>query len=222
MVGGAGTGGALVTAGERLQAVAERATTARLQVALLERQAAQARERATQAAQRVQASDVALHAIRAVRDLTTARVQQRLTELTTEALRVVFDDPDVRLELRSVERRGVVEVDLVLVHGGLATDPLEGNGGGLVADVSAMLRLVMVRMLTRRGLAPLLVLDEPFAALSQGHRGAMAYTLATVAASLGIQVFTSTHADEFARGGVYRVSWEDRDAKRARVVREED
>lgn len=212
----------MTIAAPRLAALAERVTTARLQRDLLARTAVEARRRAQEAAQRVQASDVALHAVRAVRDLTTARVQQRITELTTEALRVVFDDPDVRLEVRSVERRGVVECDLVLVHGGLATDPLEGNGGGLVADVSAMLRLVMVRMLTRRGLAPLLVLDEPFAALSQGHRAAMADTLDTVAASLGIQVITSTHADEFARGGVYRVAWDDREAKRARVVREED
>ena len=171
--------------------------------------------------QRVEADDVALHAVRALREAATERVQQRIADLTTEGLRVVFDDPQVALEVRMVERRGVVEADLVLVRGGIETDPLEGNGGGLVADVAAMLRLVMVRMMTRRGIAPLLVLDEPFAALSAGHRAAMADTLEQVAASLGIQVLTVTHADEFARGNVYRVEWDSRADVRARVVAED-
>ena len=172
-------------------------------------------------AQAVEAADVALYAVRSVRDLATARVQQRLTDLATEALRVVFDDPSLSLVVRAVERRGVMEADIVLRRGGLETDPLDGNGGGLVADVSAMLRLIMVRMLMRRGLAPLLLLDEPFAALSAGHRDAMADTLEAVAESLGIQVVTVTHAPEMVRGVVYRATWADRDAVEATLVRED-
>lgn len=175
---------------------------------------------ATLADSRVAAADAALAALHAVRDVTTARVQQTVAELCTEGLRIVFDDPDVRLEVRAVERRGVVEADLVLVRGGIETDPLEGNGGGLVADAAAMLRLVMVRLLATRGLAPLLVLDEPFAALSSGHREAMAQTLEDVATSLGVQVITVTHHDEFVRGTVFRVRMADRAAVRAVVERE--
>ncbi len=154
---------------------------------------------------RVRACDVGLAALHAVRDVTTARVQQTIAELCSEGLRIVFDDPDVRLEVRPVARRGVVEMDLVLVRGDLETDPLTGNGGGLVADAAAMLRLIMVKLLSQRGLLPLLVLDEPFAALSSGHRDAMADTLYDVAASMGIQVIMVTHADQFARGTVYEV-----------------
>ena len=176
---------------------------------------------ASELAERVMASDVALHAIRSVQELSTARVQQRLTELATEALRVVFDDPDVSLVVRTQERRGVAEADLLLRRGDLETDPLLSNGGGLVADVSATLRLIMVRMLSRRGIAPLLLLDEPFAALSAGHREAMADTLAAVADQLGIQVVTITHAPEMVRGVVYRAQWADRAAVEATLVRED-
>ncbi len=154
---------------------------------------------------RVRACDVGLAALHAVRDVTTARVQQTIAELCSEGLRIVFNDPDVRLEVRPVARRGVVEMDLVLVRGELETDPLTGNGGGLVADAAAMLRLIMVKLLSQRGLLPLLVLDEPFAALSGGHRDAMAETLFDVAAAMGIQVVMVTHADQFARGTVYEV-----------------
>lgn len=173
-------------------------------------------------AQAIEAADVALHAVRSVRDLTTARVQQRLTDLATEALRVVFSDPGLALAVRIVERRGVAEADIVLRRGELETDPIDSNGGGLVADVSAMLRLIMTRMLMRRGLAPLLLLDEPFAALSAGHREAMAETLEAVAESLGVQVVTITHAPEMVRGVVYRAEWKDREAIEATLVREEE
>ena len=205
------------TPAQRLNAARETAREAAPPRAALLEQAQVAAKAAGVADSRVEAADVALSALHAVRDVTTARVQQTVADLCTEGLRIVFDDPAVRLEVRAVERRGVVEADLVLVRGGIETDPLEGNGGGLVANAAAMMRLVMVRLLAPRGLAPVLVLDEPFAALSAGHREAMAQTLEDVAAALGIQVITITHADAFARGMVYRVRWADRDAVRAVV-----
>lgn len=206
----------------RLEALRRTVLRAEAQRDTLATQAAQARATADHHAQRERECDVALFAVRAAREATQERLQQRITELTTEGLRVVFDDPEVRLEIRTLERRGVIEADLVLVRGTLATDPLESNGGGLVADVAAVLRLVVVRMLQRRGIAPLLVLDEPFAALSAGHRAAMADTLEAVAASLGIQVLIVTHSDTEARGRVYRVQWENQQALRAEVVRVEE
>ena len=177
-----------------------------------------ATERAEGAEADTRAADVALAALHSVRDETVARVQQTVAELCSEGLRIVFDDPDVRLEVRILERRGVVEADLVLVRGELETDPLLGNGGGLIADAAAMLRMIMVKLLSQRGLAPLLVLDEPFAALSAGHREAMAHTLEELAEQMGVQVIMVTHADEFARGDVYRLQWADREAILAEVV----
>lgn len=184
---------------------------------LANQQDAQGRAAAAQA--EVMALDVALGAIHSVREATTARVQGRLADLCTEGLRVVFDDQSVALRIAMVERRGVVEADFELHRGDVVTEPLEGNGGGLVADMAAMLRLVMVTLLRSRGVVPLLVLDEPFAALSAGHRAAMAETLEEVAAAMGIQVITVTHHDAFARGSVYRVEWSDRENVEARIVR---
>ena len=178
-------------------------------------------ERLAQREADVRAVDVGLYAVRALREASTERVQQRLTDLTTEALRVVFDDPTVALTVNTLERRGVIEADLVLTRGELATDPLEGNGGGLVATVAAVLRLVMVTMLRRRGLAQLLILDEPLAALSVGYRAAMAETLESIAASLGVQVIVVTHSEQEMRGTVYRAQWKDREAKHAEIVRED-
>lgn len=206
----------------RLDAVRQRLVEARARRTALTEQRDTAAEAAAAAEAEVRAADVATAQLHAVQDITSARVQQTIADLCSEGLRIVFDDPTVRLDVRTVERRGVLEVDLVLVRGAVETDPLEGNGGGLVADAAAMLRMVLVRLLSQRGLAPLLVLDEPFAALSQGNRAAMAETLEQVADSLGIQVLTVTHADEFARGHVYRVRWGDRAALRAVVERDDD
>lgn len=206
----------------RLDAVRQRLVEARARRMALTEQRDTAAEAAAAAEAEVRAADVATAQLHAVQDITSARVQQTIADLCSEGLRIVFDDPTVRLDVRTVERRGVLEVDLVLVRGAVETDPLEGNGGGLVADAAAMLRMVLVRLLAQRGLAPLLVLDEPFAALSQGNRAAMAETLEQVADSLGIQVLVITHSDEFARGHVYRVRWGDRAALRAVVERDDD
>lgn len=190
----------------------------------VERDHAQARADAYEAdaarlAQQVRAHDVALAAVHAVRDATTARVQSTISDLCSEGLRLVFNDPALRLEARSVERRGVIETDLVLVRGGLETSPLDSNGGGLVAAAAAMLRLVMVRLMSARGLAPLLILDEPLAALSSDRRQAMAQTLYEVSGALGVQVIIVTHESELsALGQTYRVEWEDRDSVLARVT----
>ena len=184
---------------------------------LLDEQLATARRGIENATISVMAGDTALALLHTVRDETTARMQGTVAELCTDGLRVVFGDPELRLDIRSVERRGVVEADLVLVRGGLETSPLDGNGGGLVADAAAMMRLVLVRLLSLRGIMPLLVMDEPFAALSEDRREAMAATLYQIAAALGIQVVTVTHSDAFALGNVYRVEWADRERSRARV-----
>ncbi|MFA7295807.1 MAG: hypothetical protein WC211_01310 [Dehalococcoidia bacterium] len=211
-----------MSAVERLDAVRQRLVEARARRTALTEQRDAAAAAAEAAEAEVRAADVATAQLHAVQDITSARVQQTIADLCSEGLRIVFDDPTVRLDVRTVERRGVLEVDLVLVRGAVETDPLEGNGGGLVADAAAMLRMVLVRLLSQRGLAPLLVLDEPFAALSQGNRAAMAETLEQVADSLGIQVLVITHSDEFARGHVYRVRWGDRAALRAVVERDDD
>ena len=185
---------------------------------LLAQQISATEKALAESAEEVEACDTALAQLHTVRDTTTARMQGTVAELVTDGLRMVFEDPDLRLEVRSVERRGVVEADLILVRGGLETSPLDGNGGGLVADAAAVMRLVLVRLLSLRGIMPLLVLDEPFAALSEDRREAMAQVLYEIAHELGIQVLTVTHADEFALGSVYRVRWADHARMRAEVV----
>lgn len=203
---------------ERLRAVDDRLHVAALECAHAERNYHAAEERAASAERRVLVADTALAMIHQVRDAETARAQETIANLCSEALRVVFEDPSLRIEARSVERRGVVETDLVLVRGGLETDPLQGNGGGLVAVAAAMLRLILVRLMVARGLAPLLVLDEPLAALSAGHRARMADTLRRVAADLGVQVLMVSHAQEDVMGTVYEVRWASRDDVLAEVV----
>tara|TARA_R110000824_G_scaffold68237_8_gene176654 strand:- start:9597 stop:10235 length:639 start_codon:yes stop_codon:yes gene_type:complete len=203
---------------ERIEQVQAGVRMATVERDAIQRTHEMAATRADAADTAVRAGDVALSVLHAVGDVTSARVQQTIAELCSEGLRLVFDDPSIRLEVRPVERRGVIEADLVLVRGKVETDPLSGNGGGLIADAAAMLRLVLVRLMASRGLAPLLVLDEPFAALSKGHREAMATTLHEVAASMDIQVITVTHADEFALGTVYQLTWADRDALLAEVT----
>lgn len=204
--------------GARLQSLQHRYHSLKGRVDLLQEQLVDASTALDAAQFEVEACDTALALLHTVRDTTTARMQGTVAELVTDGLRVVFGDPELRLEVRSVERRGVVEADLILVRGGLETSPLEGNGGGMVASAAAIMRLVLVRLLSLRGIMPLLVLDEPFAALSADRREGQAEILEQVAAALGIQTLLVTHSDVEARGTVYEVRWRNREKLLAEVV----
>lgn len=120
---------------------------------------------------------------------------QSSQELLTEGLQYIFEDLDISVKARTTIQRGKVSVDFVTqqIHkDGLVT---EGNTmdiyGGSVATVqSVLLRVVVV---TRRGLRPLLLLDESLSAVAEHYVPRVGIFLRTLADKLGLDILVVTH-----------------------------
>lgn len=116
-------------------------------------------------------------------------------ELLTEGLQAVFDDLD--LSVRSVVdiQRGKVSVDLLTVQrhpDGAVTEgaSVDAFGGSVSTVQSALLRVVV---LTRRGLRPILLLDETLAAVAEHYVPRVGQFLAILADRLGISILAVSH-----------------------------
>jgi DNA repair exonuclease SbcCD ATPase subunit len=122
-------------------------------------------------------------------------LQERMEQLVTDALVMIFDDPSYRFIVEFKSRRNQVEVDFKLRHGTVEMDPMEGAGGGIVDVVALALRLLMLELLRVKG--PL-ILDEPVKYVSADYIGNVGTFLKAYSQQTGRQVIMVTHTDALA------------------------
>jgi hypothetical protein len=120
---------------------------------------------------------------------------QAVEKLETEGLQTVFDDQDLRVRADVEVQRGKVSVDLVTVQKDADGSEVEGLSndafGGAVSTVqSVLLRLII---LVRRGLRPLLLLDESLPAFDSNYVINMGRFLSVLCARLGVDILLVTH-----------------------------
>ncbi len=116
-------------------------------------------------------------------------------DLLTEGLQAVFDDLDLSVRSDVNIERGKVSVDLITVQKdtdgttteGLATD---AYGGSVATVESVLLRLVV---LTRRGLRPLLLMDESLGAVAERYVPRVGRFLALLSDRLGVDILVVSH-----------------------------
>lgn len=116
-------------------------------------------------------------------------------DLLTEGLQAVFDDLDLSVKSNVDIERGKVSVELLTVQKdtdgtvteGLATD---AYGGSVATVESILLRLVV---LTRRGLRPLLLLDESLGAVAEQYVPRLGRFLALLSERLGVDILVVSH-----------------------------
>ena len=126
-----------------------------------------------------------------------------IAAVVTRCLRAVFAEP-YEFEIQFVERRGRTEAELVFLRDGEAHHPLDGTGGGVV-DVAAFALRLACLMLARPQRRRLVVLDEPFKFVSQGHRAAVRGLVVDLAEELGVQFVIVTHIDELHAGKIIEI-----------------
>lgn len=113
--------------------------------------------------------------------------------LVTYGLRVVFADQDLRLRLEVSTKRGAQSVEARLIHREVEGPILETFGGGPASVVSFLLRLMTVRRLR---LAPVLLLDESFAMVSENYLPNVGQLLRELAEKTGMVILLVTHQPE--------------------------
>jgi len=122
---------------------------------------------------------------------------EAVTKLQTEGLQEIFPDKDVSLEADVTSSRGKVSVDLLTVDrkpdGTVVKDADVDSFGGSISTVESVLLRIIVIM--RRGLRPLLVLDETLGAVAKLYVDRMATFLRTLCNRIpgGMDVLAVSH-----------------------------
>lgn len=116
-------------------------------------------------------------------------------ELLTEGLQAVFDDQEISVRADVDVQRGKVSVDFVTIQkqaDGTVTEGLsrEAYGGAVTTVQSVLLRLIVT---VRRGLRPVLFLDETLPAFDANYVHNMGAFLRVLCERLGVDVLLVSH-----------------------------
>lgn len=175
---------------------------ARLKVSLAEVSRLEAEE---------EVADLAAGLLRTLIDTEVSSGVKAVEELLTEGLQVVFDDQDLSVRADVDVQRGKVSVDFVTVQkrsDGSVTEGLsrEQFGGAVTTVQSILLRLIVT---IRRGLRPVVFLDETLPAFDSKYVVNMAAFLRTLCTRMQVDILLVCHhqpAMEEAADNVYRIS----------------
>lgn len=155
-------------------------------------------------------SDLAAGLLRTLIDNEVSAGVKAVEELLTEGLQVVFDDQDLSVRADVDVQRGKVAVEFVTVQrqaDGTVTEGLsrEAYGGAVTTVQSVLLRLIVT---LRRGLRPVVFLDETLPAFDSKYVVNMAAFMRTLCERLGVDLLLVCHhqpAMEEAADNVYRI-----------------
>jgi len=137
---------------------------------------------------------------------------QAVQRLLTEGLQAVFPDQNLAVVPKVELQRGKVAVDLVTtqIHGGTTIEGgcNEAFGGSVTTVQSVLLRIFI---LLKRGLRPVLLMDETLPAFDSNYVHNIGSFLSLVSKQLGVDVLLVTHNQALvdAADRVYRISRKD-------------
>jgi DNA repair ATPase RecN len=149
-----------------------------------------------------------------------SEVQSRIENLVTHGLRVIYDENmSFHIEQDVKRNQSAVTFHIKSSIGGRAnvvTPVLNARGGGIVATVSFVLRVVVALLSDRK---PVFVFDEVFAHVSPDYELRVAEFLRDLCDQVGIQVIMVTHSDAYSdlADTAYRFSLENGESVIERV-----
>jgi DNA repair exonuclease SbcCD ATPase subunit len=114
-----------------------------------------------------------------------------LENLVTHALNSIWEH-DYEFKITTHERGKTSTNRFTLYKDGNESDIVEGHGGGIVNIVAFILRLIFT-LKTSPELRPVLILDEPFAFVSEGYHESIGELLLELIDKLDITVIMVTH-----------------------------
>jgi DNA repair ATPase RecN len=146
-----------------------------------------------------------LEAESTVLGLTSTAIQTLLNHVSVESmeavetlvsygLRVIFEDQALAFRMGAETKRGVQWMEPRLVQGDIDAPILDSFGGGPASVVAFLLRVLACR---RLGLAPVILLDESFAMVSENYVPNVAKLLRELADTMGYTILLVTHQPAF-------------------------
>lgn len=166
------------------------------------RQAAQERSKLAEAVRGRLDAQEASQAAQEAAKLAQTQAVARIASLATRCLAAVFPESPYELRVNFEKRRGRTEAELSFARGGLDLgDPADQAGGACVEVAAFALRLACL-LFSAPARRRLLVLDEPFKALSKGRMPAARALLEGLAEEAGVQILMVTHERRLVCGSV--------------------
>lgn len=117
-----------------------------------------------------------------------------IEKLITYGLQVVFHDQNLAFKTEISTKRNVQWLELKLINKGVEAPILSSFGGGPASVCAFLLRLLVCR---RLGLAPVLLLDEPFSFVSDEYVENVGKLLRELTDKLGFTMILVTHDARF-------------------------
>ncbi len=116
-------------------------------------------------------------------------------DLLTDGLRAVFEDQDLSVRADVEVQRGKVSVDLVTVQRHADGTVVEGLsrdafGGAVTTVQSVLLRTIVI---VRRGMRPVMFLDESLPAFDANYVGNMGAFLRSLCSRIGMDILLVSH-----------------------------
>lgn len=142
------------------------------------------------------------------------KAQNTIEELVTRGLQTIFDD-SLSFHIIQTTRGKSVQVDFMvrttLEGRAIDTPVMDSRGGGLIATVGYLLRLVVILLTRGQRQDTLMVLDETFAHVSAEYLRNVAAFVREVVDKTGVQHIIVTHQEELVEGAdkVHRLSLKD-------------
>jgi len=143
----------------------------------------------------LQAQEIAQEAATQIQQL----VHKQIADIVNKCLQTIFDDL-YKFKIRFTPKRGKTEAELLFIKEG---KEIKDIGGGVIDVVAFALRLSSL-LLSRKGLRPVLAMDQPFSNVSKskGYLERVPEMLIMLAEEFGIQFIQVTHVDELKIGKV--------------------
>ncbi len=136
--------------------------------------------------------------LRALMDKLVLDQVQSIQAVVSEGLKTIFFDQGLAFEAEVTSKYNKVSIDFYLKQGederAIRGHPLESFGGGPTSIASLILRLLALMRLKK---APILLLDETLAAVSDDYIDAAGQFLSRLAQTTGIDILLVTHKQGF-------------------------
>ncbi len=123
------------------------------------------------------------------------QLKLKVEALVTRGLQTIFgDEYSFRIGMKVLRKQAAME--FTIIRESIERDPLGAHGGGLVNVIALVLRLTIVALTP--GLSRTVVLDEPFAQLSQGYIDGMGRFIRELVDATEMQLIIVSHEVEIS------------------------
>jgi DNA repair exonuclease SbcCD ATPase subunit len=130
------------------------------------------------------------------------RVHNQIAGVVSRCLEAVFYEDNYGFKIQFVKKRGRTEAVLILTKDGHEiVDPLNYDSGA-VCEIAALPLRLSCLIMSKPRLRKLLILDEPFKALSVHYYDRVRLLLNSLSEDFGIQIVMVTHNPKLQTGEI--------------------